>query len=213
MSARPAISGAYHGRAPAFISAIAGDTSRAVRAAAVLFVAALTAAAAQVSFPLPFTPVPFTLQPMVVLIGGAALGPRLGAASQVLYLGAGIAGLPVFAFAPALPQGAARLFGPTGGYLLSYPIAALVTGLLATRRLDRRVLTSVVAMAAGLAVVFAGGVLWMAYLQPAPIGLAHAIAAGLVPFLLADAIKIVLAGLVMPAAWRLLGEGPSTSGS
>ena len=78
---------------------------------------ALTAAAAQVSIPLPFTPVPFTLQPMVVLVGGAALGSRLGMASQVLYLLAGIAGLPVFAASPVLPQGLGRLLGPTGGYL------------------------------------------------------------------------------------------------
>ena len=84
-----------------------------------LFVTALTAAAAQISVPLPFTPVPFTLQPMVVLLGGAALGPRLGHASQVLYLAAGLAGLPVFAASPLLPQGAARLLGPTGGYLLA----------------------------------------------------------------------------------------------
>src|SRR5918993_5776875 len=72
---------------------------------AVLMVTALTAAAAQVSIPLPFTPVPFTLQPMVVLLGGAALGPRLGLASQVLYLLAGVAGLPVFAASAVLPQG------------------------------------------------------------------------------------------------------------
>jgi len=74
------------------------ELSGAIRAAAVGLIAALTAAAAQVSVQLPFTPVPFTLQPMVVLLGGAALGPRLGLASQALYLLAGIAGLPVFAY-------------------------------------------------------------------------------------------------------------------
>src|SRR3990167_626112 len=102
------------------------DYSTAIRGAAVLFVAALTAAASQVSVPLPFTPVPFTLQPMIVLLGGAALGSRLGLSSQVLYLAAGIAGLPVFAASPVLPQGVARLLGPTGGYLMAYPPAALV---------------------------------------------------------------------------------------
>src|ERR687892_714623 len=96
--------------------------ARALRAASVLFIAALTAAAAQISIPLPFTDVPFTFQPMVVLIGGLALGPRLAVASQVLYLAAGIAGLPVFAASPVLPQGAGRLFGPTGGYLMAYPV-------------------------------------------------------------------------------------------
>src|ERR1700674_289283 len=98
------------------------------RAAAIVFVTVLTAIAAQVSIPLPFTPVPFTFQPMIVLLGGAALGARLGMTSQFLYLALGIAGLPVFAASATLPPGVARLFGPTGGYLLSYPIAALTAG-------------------------------------------------------------------------------------
>ena len=148
-------------------SHVRGDPSIPIRVAAVLFVTALTAAAAQVSIPLPFTPVPFTLQPMVVLLGGAALGSRLGLASQVLYLLAGIAGLPVFAASPVLPQGLGRLLGPTGGYLISYPIAAFVAGWLAERSFDRRYLTSVIAMACGLAVIFAFGVSWLAWVaQP-----------------------------------------------
>ena len=109
-----------------------------MQALSVVFVAVLTAAAAQLSFPLPFTPVPFTIQPMIVLIGAAALGSRLGALSQILYLMLGVAGLPVFAFSPELPQGFARLLGPTGGYLMAYPLAAFVTGWLAERGLDRR---------------------------------------------------------------------------
>src|SRR5687767_16035296 len=113
---------------------IAGSAlDRALKVAAVLFVTALTAAAAQVSIPVPFTPVPFTMQPMVVLLGGAALGSRLGMASQVLYLLLGIAGFPVFAFSAVLPQGLLRLLGPTGGYLMSYPFAAFLTGALAER--------------------------------------------------------------------------------
>src|SRR6201988_4398795 len=120
----------------------AGSTlDRALKVAAVLFVTALTALAAQVSVPLPFTPVPFTLQPMVVLLGGAALGARLGLASQVLYLALGIAGFPVFAVSAVLPQGVFRLLGPTGGYLMSYPFAAFVAGALAQRGFDRRYLT------------------------------------------------------------------------
>src|SRR6476661_8990189 len=126
----------------------------AIRAASVALFVALTAAAAQVSIPLPFTPVPLTLQPMVVLLGGAVLGARLGMAAQVLYLAAGIAGLPVFAASPVLPQGALRLLGPTGGYLMSYPLAAFVAGSLAERGLDRRYLTSLFAMACGLVVIF-----------------------------------------------------------
>ena len=180
---------------------------RPIQAAAVLFITALTAAAAQFSVPLPFTPVPLTLQPMIVLLGGAALGSRLGMASQVLYLLLGIAGLPVFAASPVLPQGPLRLLGPTGGYLMSYPIAAFVTGMLAERGFDRRYLTSVLALAAGLAVIFACGVTWLAFFaRPAQAGLRAAIATGLVPFMPIDLIKICVAAAVMPAMWALFGR-------
>jgi biotin transport system substrate-specific component len=183
------------------------DLAMPMRIAAVLFVTVLTATAAQVSIPLPFTPVPFTLQPMIVLVGGAALGSRLGFASQVLYLFAGLAGLPVFAASPVLPQGLGRLLGPTGGYLLSYPLAALVAGWLAERSFDRRYLTSIVAMACGLAVVFAFGVAWLAWFaQPKAVGLAAALASGLYPFLAADALKIALASAVLPSIWKLLAR-------
>jgi biotin transport system substrate-specific component len=177
-----------------------------IRLAATLFVTVLTAAASQVSVPLPFTPVPFTFQPMIVLLGGAVLGARLGMTAQVLYLAAGIAGLPVFAFAPELPQGAARLLGPTGGYLMAYPFAAFVAGALAGRGLDRRYLSSLLAMAAGLAVIFAWGVTWLTLFAPGAEvrSLQQALAAGLYPFVLADAIKLCLAAAVMPAAWKLL---------
>jgi biotin transport system substrate-specific component len=177
-----------------------------LRAGAVLVVAALTAAAAQISVPLPFTPVPFTFQPLVVLLGGAALGSRLGLASQLLYLAAGAAGLPVFAASAELPHGLARLTGPTGGYLMSYPMAALVTGLLAERGFDRRYLTSVAAMAAGLLVVFAGGVSWLSLYTPGPDALATAVRAGLLPFVPADVVKILAGAAVLPRVWAFLGS-------
>jgi biotin transport system substrate-specific component len=179
----------------------------AIRAASVLFIVVLTAAAAQISIPLPFTDVPFTFQPMVVLIGGLALGPRLAVASQVLYLAAGMAGLPVFAASPVLPHGAARLFGPTGGYLMAYPLAAFVTGYLGARGFDRRYLTSFLAMIAGLAIVFAGGVAWLSLL----VGAQGALATGFYPFVVKDTIKLALAAAFMPGVWRLLGYRPSTS--
>lgn len=174
--------------------------TRAIRVASVLFIAALTAAAAQISIPLPFTDVPFTFQPMVVLVGGLALGPRLAAASQALYLAAGIAGLPVFAASAVLPQGTARLFGPTGGYLMAYPLAAFVTGYLGSRGFDRRYITSLVAMLAGLAIVFTSGVLWLSLL----VGVQPALVAGFYPFVIKDTIKVALAAGVMPAVWKLL---------
>ena len=174
----------------------------AIRAASVLFIAALTAAAAQISIPLPFTDVPFTFQPIVVLIGGLALGPRLAVASQVLYLAAGIAGLPVFAASATLAPGAARLFGPTGGYLMSYPLAAFVTGYLGARGFDRRYLTSVIAMLAGLVVIFSSGVLWLGLL----VGTQAALLTGLYPFIVADVVKVLAAAGVMPGLWRLFGR-------
>jgi biotin transport system substrate-specific component len=176
------------------------------QAGAVLFVTVLTAIAAQISVPLPFTPVPFTFQPMVVLVGAAALGSRLGMSSQILYLALGIAGLPVFAASPLLPQGAARLLGPTGGYLMSYPAAAFVAGWLAERGFDRRYLTAVVAMFCGLVVVFAGGVSWLALaIQPAR-GLSGALATGLVPFIVPDLLKLLLAAGAMPGLWWITGS-------
>lgn len=182
------------------------DMAPAIRAAAVVLLTALTAAAAQVSVQLPFTPVPFTLQPMVVLLGGAALGARLGMASQVLYLLAGLAGLPVFAASSVLPQGPLRLLGPTGGYLMAYPFAAFVTGWLAERGFDRRYITSVAAMAAGLALIFAGGVVWLAFFAaPAAAGLRGAVGTGLIPFIPADIFKLFLAAAVLPAVWKLTG--------
>ena len=178
-----------------------------IRCAAVLFVTALTATAAQVSVPLPFTPVPLTLQPMVVLLGGAVLGARLGMASQVLYLLLGCAGLPVFAASAVLPQGVFRLLGPTGGYLISYPFAAFMTGALAERGFDRRYLTSVAAMTAGLAVVFACGVTWLAFFaRPLPAGLDGAVAAGLYPFVVVDLAKVCVASAVLPGVWTLIGR-------
>jgi biotin transport system substrate-specific component len=173
---------------------------------AVLFVTILTAVAAQVSIPLPFTPVPFTFQPMVVLLGAAALGPRLGMASQILYLSLGFAGLPVFAASSVLPQGAARLLGPTGGYLMAYPFAAFVAGWLAERGFDRRYVTAVAAMVCGLAVVFAGGILWLTIASKPPVGLSGALATGFVPFIIPDLLKLLAAAAVMPALWRITGS-------
>lgn len=183
---------------------------RAIRIASVLFVTVLTAAAAQVSFPLPFTQVPFTFQPMIVLLGGLALGSRLGAASQVLYLMAGIAGLPVFAASATLPPGALRLLGPTGGYLMAYPIAAFLAGYLAERGFDRRYLGSVLAMTAGLLVIYTFGTLWLAFFARtmtgnAAVGLSTALYAGAYPFVIPDLIKLAAAAGIVPGLWRFLG--------
>jgi len=194
-----------------FVAGREREMAHAVRAAAVVLLTVLTAAAAQVSVQLPFTPVPFTLQPMIVLLGGAALGSRLGMASQILYVLAGIAGLPVFAASSVLPQGPLRLLGPTGGYLMAYPFAAFVTGWLAERGFDRRYLSSVAAMAAGLVVIFTGGVIWLAFFaSPAPAGLRGAVNTGVIPFIPADIFKLFVAAAVLPGIWKLTGRAHRT---
>ena len=188
-----------------------GDSRRSIQIASVIFLTVLTAAAAQISFPLPFTQVPFTFQPMVVLLGGLVLGSRLGCTSQVLYLVAGLIGLPVFAASATLPPGPLRLLGPTGGYLMAYPLAAFVTGYLAERGFDRRYLTSVAAMIAGLFVVYAFGITWLAFFArtvsaSAAIGFSAALMTGAVPFLIPDLIKIAAAAGVVPSVWRAIGS-------
>jgi biotin transport system substrate-specific component len=198
MTSRPLVSHASTILDQISMRAASANVWTGVQILSVIFVAVLTAAAAQLSFPLPFTPVPFTIQPMVVLIGAAALGSRLGALSQILYLTLGIAGLPVFAHAPELPQGLGRLLGPSGGYLMAFPIAAFVAGKLAERGFDRNYLTSILAMGVGLAIIFAGGVLWIARVA----GLETALATGLYPFIIVDVIKVIAAGLVLPTAWK-----------
>jgi len=197
---------------PTLLASLAAQTdTRALRVGeqigAVAFVTILTAIAAQVSIPLPFTPVPFTFQPMVVLVGAAALGARLGASSQILYLALGLAGIPVFAASPTLPQGAARLLGPTGGYLMAYPLAAFVAGSLAERGLDRRYVTAVFAMMCGLAIVFIGGVAWLTFISRPALGISGAIRVGFTPFIVADFLKLLVAAGIMPSLWWLRSRG------
>ena len=120
--------------------------------------------------------------------------------------GAGIqADLKTFAASPMLPQGAARLLGPTGGYLMAYPLAAFVAGALAERGFDRRYVTQVLAMVCGLAFIFAGGVSWLAlFVQPSR-GVAGALATGFYPFIIPDLVKLFAAAGVMPSLWWLTG--------
>lgn len=173
-----------------------------IRAAVVALAVAVTAAAAQFTMPVPLTDVPFVLTPMAVLLAGAALGSRLGAVSQTLYLMAGMMGLAVFTPDPRLPAGALRLLGPTGGYLMAYPLAAWVTGLLAERGWDCRYVGAFAAMLAGLTVIYLGGVAWRLTLFRS---LDVTIATSVLPFLVADVLKLAAAALILPQAWRLIG--------
>ena len=142
--------------------------------------AVLTALGAKLAVPIGGTAVPFTFQVLAVLLSGALLGPRLGAASQVTYLAAGMAGLPVFA--------TGSIFGPSGGYLMAFPVAAFVVGLLATGGMLR----NLGALLAGVGVIYAGGVAWLSILT----GPSTALLLGVVPFVAADLVKVVLAAIV-----------------
>ncbi len=126
------------------------DQSSIIQALWITGFALITALGARVE--IPYYPVPFTLQTLFVLLAGAFLGPRNGALSQLLYLGAGIAGLPVFAGGAI---GFVRLLGPTGGYLIAFPVAAALVGYLIYRR--RSLLWTALSMTAGLLVIFLFG--------------------------------------------------------
>ena len=152
----------------------------------------VVAIAAQIAIPIPGTPIPVTLQVPAVLIIGGLLGPRLGAASLVVYLAVGAAGLPVYQ--PFGVPGFARLIGPTGGYLLSFPLAAALVGILSMRRSMPLLALGLVG---GLAIVHAGGVAQLTILGG---DASAAFRWGSMPFLIGDLVKLVFAGLVV---WRL----------
>ena len=160
----------------------------------------LLAVLAQIQIPLPFTPVPITGQTFGVLLLGAALGSKRGAASMLLYITEGAVGLPFFA------GGASRfsvLTGATAGYLIGFIVAAYVIGQLAERGLERSVRTSIIPFLVGTIIIYVCGVTWLSvFLKSFSKGLEF----GLLPFLIGDAIKLVAAALVLPAAWKLIKE-------
>lgn len=158
----------------------------------------LIAACAQVEIPLGFTPVPLTGQTFAVLLTGMALGSRSGALAVALYVLEGAAGLPFFSGGGA---GFVKLLGPTGGYLLAFPLAAFVAGVLAERGWDKKPITAALGMLAASLVIFAFGALGLARFVG---GLAPAIVQGVLPFLPGDLIKAALAAALLPTAWRFV---------
>ena len=157
-------------------------------AAGVLFFAGLTAVGAMVRVPLPFTPVPMTLQTLSVLLAGIALGPNLGVCSQALYLLVGLCGVPVFAGVEAGPT---FVFGSTAGYLAGFLLAPFVVGHLTSRQCATGRLF--LATSVGMLTVFVLGVAWLAVILHS---LEDALRLGLLPFLPAAAVKLALAGLI-----------------
>lgn len=157
--------------------------------------------AAQVAIPLPFTPVPLTLQTGAVLLTVAALGSTRGLASMGLYLVAGMAGAPWFS------DGAAGWHFASFGYIVGFVLAAVVVGKLAERGADRHVLKAAGLMVLGNLCIYAVGVPFL--MAFAGMGLATALALGVLPFLIGDAIKIAVAAAALPAAWKLVGRSGS----
>lgn len=174
-------------------------TSTRARVIGVIGFAVALAVASQAAIPLPGTPVPLTLTPLVVVLAGLWLGPRAAATSMALYLAAGAIGLPVFA--PMGAPGLLRLLGPTGGYLVAYPFAAFVAGWLGER--STSVLGRVGAAAVGMLAIYVGGLAQLTLLTGS---LGRAALLGALPFAALDAVKAVVAALVSPAARGRRGE-------
>jgi biotin transport system substrate-specific component len=166
--------------------AVAARTPR-TRALGIILAAGALALASQFALPIPGTPVPITLQPLVVVLAGLLLGPVDGAAAMIVYLVAGLAGLPVFA--PMGAPGLARLLGPTGGYILAYPVAAAVAGRFGAGKASY--VTRSLAAMAGILVLYLGGLAQLAVLTG---NLGRAALMGVAPFVAADAVKALVAG-------------------
>jgi len=165
----------------------------------VLAASFFVALCAQVALPLPFSPVPVTGQTFAVLLLGATLGARRSAAALLLYLAEGAVGLPVFA--PGGLPGMACFLGPTGGYLLAFPLAAFVLGLL-VEKLPRRWWAALGAVVAAEMVIFGFGVAWLQLFAGA--GWSAAVNAGLLPFLPGELLKVALVAASLPASWWAL---------
>ena len=170
----------------------------ATRSAGLVIVFSLFIAACA-QFSIQIGPVPITGQSFAVLLTGALLGSRLGAAAVIAYLIEGALGLPFFAGGGA---GIVRFFGPTGGYLVAFPAAAFIVGAFAEHGWDKRYHTAVASMAIGSVVILLGGLAWFTILTNTPPVAAFKIA--VLPFLAGDVVKIALAAAVLPTGWALL---------
>lgn len=160
---------------------------------------------AQISLPIPGSPVPVTGQTLGVLIIGTAYGARLGALTFATYLAAGVAGAPIFApSATSANHGVERLVGATGGYLVGMLIASYLLGFLAQRRLDQRFATSFLHFLIGSTVTFTFGLIWLHHVTAE--SWAWTINAGLTPFIVGEVVKIAIAGTSLPVVWRFLAR-------
>lgn len=173
-------------------------------AVVVLGAAVVTGLVAHLRVPLPFTPVPIVGTTFAVLLAGAALGPARGMASQLLFLGFGMLGLPLFAGGADGGTGMHVVFGASGGYFIGFVVAAGVVGACARRGLDRSPAGMAFAFALGTGVIYLFGAPVLAIVGGYSLG--EALLLGVVPFLIGDALKAVLAGVALPTVWRLTRE-------
>jgi len=185
---------------PTLADTLWSDGSKVLRAP-VLVVFGTVVLWASAKIQVPFYPVPMTLQTLAVLALGMAYGWRLAAATLLLYLAQGAAGLPVFAGTPEKGIGLAYMAGPTGGYLLGFLMAAALCGWLAERGWDRNVLTAALAMLLGNIVIYLPGLFWLGSM----VGWDKPVLGwGLTPFLLGDLTKLALAAVLLPGFWKLI---------
>jgi len=186
---------------PAVLGARILPRSSVATAASVIGFALLTAALAQWEIPLGFTPVPITGQTLGVVLAGATLGSRNGAASMGLYWILGAIGLPFYSGGDGGWEAAT---GSTAGYLVGFVLAAWLVGKLAEHRQDRKVLTAIPAILAGSVVIYMFGVAWL--MSSLDVDLAQGLAWGFTPFVVGDLLKVALAGTLLPGLWKLLGD-------
>lgn len=191
---------------PASANLLSASSSSLLRNSGIVLAATLfVAACAHIALPLPFTPVPLTLQPFAVLLLGLLLSPRMALGTMAAYLAEGAMGLPVFAPTAGAAGGFVHLFGPTGGYLLSYPVATYAIA--ALWRAGRRSFAwGLVSAAAGSAIILLTGGVWLGVLTHASAG--AVLSQAVVPFLPGDALKVVLAAFA-GAQWHRVRRGAS----
>lgn len=182
---------------PRAVLADSWSRSRVADVVTILAATTLTALCAQISIPVPGSPVPVTGQTFAVLLSAAAIGPVRGALAQLLYVGLAMLGLPVLAHGAS---GTTAVFGATGGYLLGFVVAAVVVGSLARAGWSRTPVRVFAAYLAGSAVIYLFGVPWLMHVAGQPLG--WALSAGLTPFLVGDLIKAALAAGLLPLAWK-----------
>ena len=183
------------------VGAEAGFALRCKQAALLVAGVLLLALAAKIKVPM--WPVPITMGTFAVLTIGAAYGPRLGLVTMMVYMLVGALGFDVFAGSSAEVSGLSYMLGSTGGYLVGYVMATLALGVLAQRGWDRSVSWMALAMLIGNSLIYIPGVLWLGQLYgwDKPI-----LAWGLTPFLVGDALKLALAAVLLPVAWKLVGR-------